>query len=309
VLNLAGTPRLLVGDITQTMLGDGFMSRMITYCNDKDPSAQTDEERLAAKLAMMESSAEKGMDANALNAARFFKQLWQDGDHPQGAKFFDPPLDMEPEALTEVIREHFTNPDLEARYIRPGRTRQDRARAAALCLRAQQRFVVPKGMRGLPADEAIASLITRAELKLNMLTSILTLIADPKAEYLNLDIMEWAEEVLWVAQRDFYHHLLGSDSNLTSIMPKYRVNTEALAKLRPAVEPGGLLYAGDMVKANALRESSRAWRSLVSDLKTDPNSERCKLAHEMLHELNVGYQDTGENNSRVFFIKPETKEE
>jgi hypothetical protein len=291
------------------MLGDGFMSRMIPYINDKDPTTQTKEQRIQSALDMMRSSAQKGMDANAINAARFLKELWQASGHPSGPNFFELPLDADPEMLTGAIREHFSNPDLEPRYVRPGRTVKDMERAAELMDRAKQRYSIPKGIRGLPAAEAISSLVTRADLKLNVLTTILTLIADPQAEYLNIEIMEWAEEVLWVAQRDFYYHLLGSDSNLTSIMPKYRVNPEAVAKLRPAVEAGGLLYDGTMIRANELRESSRAWRSLINDLKTDPTGERCKLAHEMLHELGVAYQDTGEKNSRVFFIKPETKEE
>lgn len=305
-LNLAGTPRLLAGDITETMLGDGFMSRMITYINDADPSQRTEEECLASKLKMMESSAEKGMDANAEQAVRFFTNLWKAGNHPSGNAMFDTPID-ERAALIEAVQAHFDT-DMTPRYIRPGKTAADRRRATELCLRAEMRYPVPRGMMGLPAAEAISSLRTRAELKLNLLTSILTLIADPLAEYLNLEIMEWAEEVLFVAQRGFYRHLLGTNDTV-SLLPKYRINTDALAKLRPAVEPGGLLYAGDMVKANALRESSRAWRNLITDLKTDPMSDRCKMAHEMLIELRVGYQDTGENNSRVFFIKPETKEE
>lgn len=310
VLNLAGTPRLLAGDITETMLGDGFMSRMITYINDKDPSAQTEAEKLAAKLALMESSAEKGVDANAVWAGRFFKELWQASGHPSGPKFFDAPVDADRDMLVGAIREHFSNPDLEPRYIRPGRTKDDRARAAKLQLRAEQRYVIPKGLRGLPAEEAISSLVTRAQLKLNVLTAILTLIADPKAEYLDLEIMEWAEEVLYVAQRDFYQHLLGSDAGLTSIMPKYRINTDALSKLKPAIEPGGLLYSGDMVKSSELRASSKAWRRFISDLKADPQSERGKIAHEMLVELGIGYYDDPDGkNCRMFFIKPETKDE
>jgi len=307
-LNLAGTPRLLAGDITETMLGDGFMSRMTAYINDSDPSTRTEEERVASKLKMMESSAERGMDANAEQAARFLKQLWLDSNHPAGNAIFDIPV-QEREALIETIQAHFDNENITPRYIRPGKTTADRRRASELCLRAEERYLIPRGTMGLPAAEAISSLRTRAELKLNVLTSILTLIADPHAEYLNLEIMAWAEEVLWVAQRDFYHHLLGTGSSFTSILPKYRVNPEALAKLRPAVEAGGLLYAGDMVKSSELSRNSKPWSRLMSDLKTDPTGERCKLAHEMLHELGVAYQDTGENNARVFFIKPESKEE
>jgi len=80
----------------------------------------------------------------------------------------------------------------------------------------------------------------------------------------------------------------------------YRVTPETLAKLRPAIEPGGLLHAGTEVRSNDLRMSSKAWRNLISDLKVDPDSERSKLAHAYLRELGVTYRDMGLNNARLF---------
>lgn len=302
-LNLAGTPRLLNGDITATMLGDGFMSRMITYINDNDPSTLTEEQILAAKLRLMQSEAASGMDANAVRAGRFFRDLWRASDHPAGEHIFNMPLD-DRDTMIEVIRNHFENPELVPRYIRPGRNEADMKAATVIYLRAQTRYPIPRGMVGTPTGEAIQSLQARAELKLSMLTSILTLIADPTAEYLNLEIMEWAEELLFAAQRDFYNHLLGGDHTMTSILPKYRINPDMLVSLRPAVQPGGILFGGGLVLARDLRESSRAWRKLITDLKSDPNGERSKLAHEMLIELGVGYADSG-TNTRSFFMKPD----
>ena len=72
---------------------------------------------------------------------------------------------------------------------------------------------------------------------------------------------------------------------------------EALAKLRPTVEPGGLLYGAE-VRSTDLCMSSRAWR----DLKTDPDGYRSKLAHLILHELGVTYRDTGKDNARMFYL-------
>jgi hypothetical protein len=307
-LNLAGTLRLLNGNITQTQMGDGFTSRFCVYLNDADPSTRTEAECIDAKLAQMQSTAERGTDANVLRAVEFFKKLWKDSHHPAGNHIFDIPVN-EQEELIEMIQAHFNNPDIKPRYIRPGKSVQDMKHAAEVFLRAEKRYPLPRSLNGLPEAEGISSLGNRAEVKLSVLATALTLISDPNAEYLNLEILEWAEEVLWVAQRDFYYHLIGAGASFTSILPKYRVNPEALAKLRPAIEPGGLLYAGGLVKSSDMRASSKAWRSLLSDLKTDPNGERCRLAHEMLIELGVAYQDTGANNSRMFFIKPETKED
>ena len=52
---------------------------------------------------------------------------------------------------------------------------------------------------------------------------------------------------------------------------------------------------------------SRPWRRLLADLKCDETSERFKCATELLIELGVAYQD-GENNARLFFIRPEAKD-
>lgn len=82
----------------------------------------------------------------------------------------------------------------------------------------------------------------------------------------------------------------------------YRVTPEALAKLRPAIEPGGLLHGGAEVRSADLAQYSRAWRRLITDLKANPDGERSKLAHAILRELGVSYRDTGMNNGRVFYL-------
>lgn len=308
ILNLAGTPALLNGDISGAMMHDGFMSRMVTYVNDMEPDTKTEEEIIAEKIALMMGKVGSSREDSIGKAAAFFNKLWRDGLHPQGPTIFDAPADAERDFLINMIREHFENVDLEPRYIRPGKTFDDIERAAKLCRAAQLRFRVPDSLRGTDAEANIESLQNRAELKLCMLTTALTLIADPQAEYLNLELMAWAEEFLFVAQRDFYNHMIGNNAFGLSVLPKYRINPEMLKALRPAVLPKGVLFGGGLIKSSALSNFSKPWRRLLADLKCDDTSERFRCATELLIELGVAYQD-GENGSRMFFIRPEDKDE
>jgi hypothetical protein len=105
-------------------------------------------------------------------------------------------------------------------------------------------------------------------------------------------------DALLAMQRAIGHELAAR--NITGV--GYRINPETLDKLRPAIEPGGLLHGGAEVRSADLRQDSRAWRNLIRELKTDPDSERCKLAHATLRELGVTYRDTGTCNGRMFYL-------
>ena len=307
LLNLAGTPALLNGDISGAMMFDGFMSRMVTYINDAESDTESEEQAIARAVELMQGKVGNSREQSIVKAANFFKQIWKDGLHPQGPAIFDAPVDADREFLINTIREHFENPDIEPRYIRPGRTYEDLMAVAKLEYKAKHRFNVPAGLSGTDAEPCIESLKQRAGLKLFMLTTVLTLIAEPEAEYLNLEIMAWAEEFLYVAQRDFYNHMIGNNSMGLSVLPKYRINPDMMKALRPAVLPKGPLHGGGLVKSATMNAFSRPWRRLLADLKCDETSERFKCATELLIELGVAYQD-GENNARLFFIRPEAKD-
>ena len=62
--------------------------------------------------------------------------------------------------------------------------------------------------------------------------------------------------------------------------------------LKTPLKPGGLLHAGQWVKARDLRDSSRAWRRLIEDL-FGANQDYRQTAESHLHALGVVYRPSG----------------
>lgn len=79
-----------------------------------------------------------------------------------------------------------------------------------------------------------------------------------------------------------------------------RASALQIEKLRPALEQGGLLHGGAMVQSRDLRESARAWRTLIADLTTPKDDPRNIEAENILARLGVHH--VYEKGTRKFFI-------
>lgn len=298
-LHLSATPVLLRDDVSKNMLSDGFMSRVIVTIDERDVATSTRDDKLDAKLKLMDTEAEHGLDVTIPRAVSFFNKLWKDGNHPAGNDFFNIMPDQPSSDLVTIINSHFERGDLPVRYVTPPMNRALRRRFADISLRATERWVTPSGLRGTEVEAAVDSLKVRAEVKLHTLATILSLIADPLATEVNIDIMEWCEEFLYLSQYGFYQHLLNT-TEVVSMTPSWKVNQHFIDGLRSAVREGGLLFTGPTV-AGELSRDSRAWKRLINSLHTGESSDTYRSAIAALDELNVGYTDNG--NIRTFYIK------
>ena len=298
-LHLSATPVLLRDDVSKNMLSDGFMSRVIVTIDERDVVTGTRDDKLDAKLKLMDTEAEQGLDATIPRAVAFFNKLWKDGNHPAGQDFFNIMPDQPSSDLVTIINSHFERGDLPVRYVTPPRSRELRRRFADISLRATERWVTPSGLRGTEVEAAVDSLKVRAEVKLHTLATILSLIADPLATEVNIDIMEWCEEFLYLSQYGFYQHLLNT-TEVVSMAPSWKINQRFIDDLRPATREGGLLFTGPTV-AGELSRDSRAWKRLINSLHAGESSDPYRTAIAALEELNVGYTDNG--SIRTFYIK------
>lgn len=295
-LHLAATPMLLNHDMNEAMLNDGFMSRVIVSIDERDMSGRTEEEAIAAKLAVMRAKAGIGHDTSHGRAVAFLNNLWRDSGHPAGRDFFLLMPDQDLGALSANITDHF-NATAAQRFLTYPANEQEKF--ARLLVKAENRWPVPAAARDTEVGENVRSLRARAETKLNVMACVLTLIADPKATEINYELAEWVEDFLYYTQLPFYNHIVSQHETVTSLAPKYRNNEDAITKLLPAVREGGPLFKGS-AKANDLREFSRSWRVLITSLKRAKESPERMLAESLLSELEVIYKD-GENNSRTFY--------
>lgn len=303
-LHLSATPTLLRNDVSKNMLTDGFMSRVIVTIDERDSAESTRDDKLDAKLKLMDTEAEHGLDVTIPRAVSFFNKLWKDGNHPAGQEFFSVMPDQPSSDLVTIINSHFERGDLPVRYVTPPKDRALRRRFADISLRATERWTVPPGLRGTDAEAAVDSLKVRAEVKLHTLATILTLIADPLATEVNVTIMDWCEEFLYLSQHGFYQHLLNTAA-VVSMAPSWKVNREFVEAVRPAVCEGGMLFAGPAKSNELAAHYGSAWRKLISNLRSEESSDRYKMAIATLDELNVGYTDNG--SVRTFFIKSDTE--
>lgn len=157
-------------------------------------------------------------------------------------------------------------------------------------------------MKGTDAEANIESLRVRSETKLCVLSTILTLIADPAAKEINLPIMEWAADILYTTQHPFYRHLLSVSDTASSSVLRPRINQDFVAKLRPAIMPGGPLREG-VALAGKLRDFSRPWRKLIADLKLSETNDRRRGAEDALRDLEVWFRKKGGNTLEFYMTK------
>ena len=147
--------------------------------------------------------------------------------------------------------------------------------------------------------ENVRSLRARSETKLNVMSAILTLIADPKATVIDYTLAAWAEEFLYYTQLPFYNHIVNQSEAVTSLSPKFKNNEDAIMKLISATREGGPLFKG-VCSATELSNFSRYWRVLLRDLKLPKENAKRVLAETLLQELEVSYKD-GDHNARKFY--------
>lgn len=295
-LHLAATPMLLQHDMSEAMLNDGFMSRVIVSIDERDMSDRTEEEALAAKLAMMRAKHAAGAGTIHGRAVAFMNNLWRDAGHQFGKDFFTIMPDQDPAELSDNIRRHFETATA-TRFLTYAD--KDQEKFGRLLLQAENRWPVPPSARDTEVGENVRSLRARSETKLNVMTSILTLIADPKATVLNYELAVWAEEFLYYTQLPFYSHIVNQSESVTSLSPKFKSNEEAINKLISATREGGPLFKG-VCSATELSNFSRYWRVLLRDLKFPKENPKRVLAETLLQELEVSYKD-GEHNARKFY--------
>jgi len=294
-VHLAGTPALLRNDVGASMLNDGFMSRMIVSIDERDEQDRSFEDRAAEKLKRIRGIGVGGSLSDTISkVAKFMNDLWRDSDSPAGREFFTV---MPGEDKTQEIVAHFENIGLQARYITPPKA-QDKE-FSDLLIAAADRWPTPDSVRGTDVESNIESLRVRAETKLTVLASLLTLIADPRATEVNMELAVWAEKFLYLTQWGFYQHLLQNDTAL-GLAPKWRVSDDMLGKLRPATLEGGPLFKGSC-DSNTLRSFSRAWRAVVRDLRKPTTSQEYQTARALIDELEIEYRD-GEKNARTFYL-------
>ena len=302
-LNLAATPSLLREDIGNAMLNDGFVSRMIVSIDDRPRNEESFDESVARMVELIDSKPNDTLEHTVDHAVTFFTRSWRsvEAAHPAGREFFSFMGDEDEGALADNINAHFERQDLPVRYITPPKSKEGAIAFSQIMKRAVRCWEIPPGLRGTDAEANIESLRVRSETKVCVLSSILTLVADPGATELNLDIMEWVADILYTTQAPFYRHLL-SVSDSGSSMFKSRTNPGFIEKLMPALINGGPLRKGP-VKASVLREFSKAWRKLIGDLRLSESNERNRLAKEILAEIEVGYRKTGTNGMEFYITK------
>lgn len=299
-LNVAATPALLREDIGGAMLNDGFVSRMIVSIDDRERRNESEEETVKRKVDLITSKTNDTLEHTIEAATKFFNESWRSAEakHPSGRDFFTVMGDEGGADLAGRISAHFERPDLPVRCVTPPTTPEGIQRFATIITRAETCWAVPPGMRGTDAEANIESLRVRAVIKLCVLSTILTLVADPAATEVNLEIMEWAADILYCTQHPFYRHLMNASESGTSML-KARLNPTYVDKLRPAVAEGGPLRQG-VVSATILRDFSRPWRKLISDLRLPESHERRRAAEDILDELEVKHEKRG--NTHVFYM-------
>jgi len=298
-LNLGATPTLLREDIGAAMLNDGFVSRMIVSVDDRVRGNETFEESVQKKIDLITSTTNATQEGTTNEIVKFFIESWRcaEAHHPAGREFFSVMGDEPADDLAGKISAHFERTDLVLRYITPPKTPEGIRKFSEILANAVACWPVPLGMRGTDAEANIESLRVRAETKLCVLASILTLVANPGATEVDLRIMEWAADILYTCQYPFYKHLLNTSD--ASGLTKSRLNPGVIGKLQPALLAGAPL-GGGVAQSAELRNFSRPWRKLINDLKYDGNDERHRAAEEALETLEVGYRKVGK--SIEFFV-------
>jgi hypothetical protein len=167
--------------------------------------------------------------------------LWRDSGHQFGKEFFTIMPDQDPAELSDNIRRHFETAEV-TRFITYAE--EDQEKFAHLLRRAENRWPVPPAARDTEVGENVRSLRARSETKLNVMASILTLIADPKATTIDYKLADWAEEFLYYTQLPFYNHIINQSESVTSLLPKYKSNEDAINHLAVATREGGPLFKG-----------------------------------------------------------------
>lgn len=298
-LNLAATPALLRDDMTGAMMHDGFVSRMIVSIDDRDRKGETEAEEIKRKADLIREKANGTLDSTQAALVKFMNDSWRSAEakHPAGREFFSITGD-EPDAdLSGRIRAHFERNDFPVRYITPPKTDAGIVRFATILTRARTCWSVPAGMKGTDAEANIESLRVRAQIKLCILSSILTLVANPGATEVNLEIMEWAADILYCTQHPFYRYLMNSSDTVPTLL-RAKANPLFIDKLRPATAEGGPLRGG-IVTSQVLRNFSRPWRKLITDLKLPEAHERRRAAEDILDELEVKHEQRA--GAHVFY--------
>lgn len=298
-LSLAATPALLRDDITASMLNDGFVSRMIVSVDDRDRKGESEAEEIARRAAMIRDKAGNTLDGTLDATVKFMNESWRDpsAKHPAGREFFSVTGDEPGADLCGRITAHFERNDFPIRYITPPDDEVSIVRFATILTRARTCWQVPPGMKGTDAEANIESLRVRAQIKLCVLASILTLVAEPGATKVNLDIMEWAADILYCTQHPFYRYLMNASDTVPTLL-RAKANPLFIDKLRPATAEGGPLRGG-IVPSQVLRNFSRPWRKLIADLKLPEANERRRAAEDILDELEVKHEMRG--GAHVFY--------
>lgn len=305
--NLAGTYALLK-DIPADMWIDGFISRFACiYLNPADPSTKTEEEVLAEMIEALGNKSAADYSVTIDRIATFLNRLWLDGNHPQGKNFFDMQGEIGGELgfddLVERVIAHFETTD-KARHISICDPDDEDAKRkfALLFHRYKQRWSAPEDS---PHAEVFGSIAARSVPNLQVFAAVLSLIANPRAEYIDYELAVWAEDFLYHAQIGLYDWLKHRTEHEVPVTGKLRFEGDRLAQLRKAIEPGGLLYDGTIITATALRNKYRPWRRLIEDLTAtgEVGKETRTGAELILHELGVQVEKQGKG--LVFSMKPQ----
>lgn len=306
IYNLAGTPALLK-DIPEDMWVDGFLSRFTcVFINPVDRSHDTPEQIRARLRDQLDEDGIDDVDVRTERAIKFFNKLWVDAGHPNGKDFFlgtgelGGELDFN-ETVTKIV-EHFEHPH-KPRYIQvcDGNDAAMKDKFADLFAKCLLRWETPPDS---PNTKAFGALYQRAVINLQLFASVLTLIADPRAKYINYELAVWAEEFLYHAQIGVYEWLKKRGATDTPTVGVLRFETKKIDALRVALEPGGLLHDGSVVKARELREKYRSWRALLDDLRAPGEANKMVriTAEQILYQLGVQMDKQGQG--LVFSMKP-----
>lgn len=310
MFNLAGTSALL-NDIPEDMWIDGFLSRFAcVYINPVDRSQETREQKLAREIAELGAADIDDIDTRTVRAVKFFNKLWNDSGHPAGPEFFAGIDDFGGgrtlDELVGSIQAHFEQ------VPRPGMPRyievcdpadlDARRKFGEVFMDAESRWDFPPDAGYARAAGAIKA---RAKINLQILAAVLTLIADPHAKTLNYDITVWAEKFLFHSQIGVYEWLQKKAAVASQSGGLLRFETKRIDTLRPALEPGGLLFNGDVVKARDLRDKYTSWRKLIDDLRAPGEANKMvrQTAEQILYQLGVQAEQTGK--ALVFSMTPQ----
>jgi hypothetical protein len=294
-LFLAATMNLLTHDVSDSMKNDGFLSRFVVSIDSRPAVVETEEEACARELRSALAGDDHRTGESKSKAAKFITDLWRDA----GIEMVqDPDVDIDQQLA--ALKNRFESTEMDSATLISYR-QDDLPEVISIWRTAEAHWKVPQGEAVGEIEANISSLRTRTRNKINVLSTLLTLIADPKARYIDMALMRWVADFLYKVEYPFYKFLCNTETTTIRLSNKWQVGEDSLEKLRPALQKGGPLFDGGVCKSAELREFSRSWRRIIGALRY-ADSEEARKARSLLIDLGVGVRQGAQKNQMEFYL-------